>query len=99
MNAQTLSLSREIDDHMRKSGIRNSGWYVGVTADVPKRLFVDHQVARVNAWWIYRRCSNAAEARALEAAYHQVGCRGAGGGGDDDSVYVYAYVITSATVE
>ena len=99
MHAQTLSLSSEIDEYMLKSGVRNGGWYVGITADTQERLFGHHRVSRENDWWIFCRCLNASEARTLEAAYHKVGCKGAGGGGDGNSVYIYAYVITRTTVE
>jgi hypothetical protein len=99
MQTQTLSLSSEIDAWMLKSGVLNGGWYVGITSDIEERVFGHHQVPRANHWWIYRRCLNATEARTLEAAYHRVGCKGAGGGGDDDCIYIYAYVITRATVE
>jgi len=99
MQTQTLSLSSEIDAWMVKSGIPNNSWYVGITADIEERLFGYHQVPRKNHWFIYRRCVNATEARALEAAYHQAGCKGSGGGGGNDAVYIYAYVITATTVE
>jgi hypothetical protein len=99
MQVQTLSLSGEIDAWMTKSGVRNSGWYVGITADIQGRLFDYHQVSRRNDTWIYRCCPNAAEARSLESAYHRAGCKGAGGGGDGACVYIYAYVITLNTVE
>jgi hypothetical protein len=99
MQTQTLSLSSEIDAWMLKSGILNSGWYVGITSDIEGRLFGYHQVPRQNHWFIYRRCVSAAEARTLEAAYHRAGCKGAGGGGDNTAVYIYAYAITPNTVE
>jgi hypothetical protein len=99
MQTQTISLSSEIDAYILKSAIPYRSWYVGITADIPERLFGYHQVSRENAWWIYRRCPNATEARALEAAYHKAGCKGAGGGGDWDSIYIYAYVITPSTLE
>ena len=98
MQTQTISLGGEIDAYIQQSGIRNNGWYVGITSDVEERLFGDHHVSR-EGWWIHGRCSSATEARALEAAYHNAGCKGAGGGGDRDSLYIYAYVITSSTVE
>jgi hypothetical protein len=98
MQTQTLSLSGEIDAYMLKSGVRNGGWYVGITSDVEERLFGDHHVRR-DGLWVHGRCANAAEARALETAYHNAGCKGARGGGDNTSVYIYAYVITSTTVE
>lgn len=99
MLTQTFSLSAEIDAHMARSRIRKDRWYVGVTSDIEERLFGYHRVPREGHWRIHRRCANASEARALEAAYHRAGCQGAGGGGDKNSVYVYAYVITTTTVE
>jgi hypothetical protein len=99
MLAQTLSLSSEIDAYMVQSGVRNPGWYVGITSDVQERLFGHHRVDRTKNWWIYRRCANASEARDLEAAYHRAGCKGSGGGGDAGCVHIYAYVITPTTVE
>ncbi len=100
MQAQASSLIiGEIDAHMQKSGIANSGWYVGITSDVEERLFGYHRVPRHNHWYIYRRAIDGAEARDVEAAYHRAGCKGAGGGGDRGAVYVYAYAITLVTVE
>ena len=93
------SIIAEIDAHMQKSGIPNSSWYVGVTSNIEERLFGFHQVPRKDHWYIYRRAINGDEARAIEAAYHRAGCKGSGGGGDYTAVFVYAYVITSQTVE
>ena len=92
-------VSSEIDAHMRRSAIPNSGWYVGVTSDVEERLFGFHKVPRQNHWFIYRRCMNATAARALETAYHKAGCKGSTGGGNDDCAFIYAYAITPQTVE
>jgi hypothetical protein len=89
----------EIDAHMQKSGIVNSGWYVGITSDVEDRLFGYHQVPKQNHWFIYCRAINSDEARAIETAYHRAGCKGDSGGGDRTATYVYAYVITQITVE
>jgi len=88
---------KEIDSHMKKSGITNPHWYVGITSDVEERLFGYHQVPPTNHWFIYRRVINSDEARAIENAYHSAGCKGSGGGGDQNTVYVYVYVITSIT--
>lgn len=89
----------EIDSRMRFSGIPNSEWYVGVTSDIEERLFGFHRVPRQDHWFIYRRCANAETARALEAAYHWAGCKGSTGGGKSDCVFLYAYVISPATVQ
>jgi hypothetical protein len=84
---------------MQQSGVPNNRWYVGITSDIEGRLFGYHNVTRPHGLWVHGRCASASEARALEAAYHQAGCQGAGGGGDTHSVHIYAYVITQTTVE
>ena len=99
MNQATLSLCSEIDAYMNKSGVPKNRWYVGITSDIEERLFGYHSLTRPYGWWIYRECLNAAEARALEAAYHRAGCQGSGGGGNRTCVYIYAYVISPTTVE
>jgi hypothetical protein len=100
MQAQnSTNIIAEIDAHMQKSGMANSSWYVGITSDVESRLFGFHQVPRKGHWFIYRRAINADEARGIEDAYHRAGCKGSGGGGDQTAVYVYAYVITSNTMQ
>lgn len=100
MQSQVSStIIAEIDAHMRKSGIVNAGWYVGITSDIEERLFGYHQVPKQNHWLIYRRAVSCDEARTIETEYHRAGCKGAGGGGGRTATYVYAYVITSSTVE
>jgi hypothetical protein len=89
----------EIDAHMKLSGFPNSSWNVGITCDIEERLFGYHRVPRKDHWFIYRRATDSEEARAIEAAYHRVGCKGGSGGGDHTATYVYAYVINSNTVE
>ena len=77
MQAQDSStILAEINAHIQKSGISNSGWYAGITSDVDQRLFGDHRVPRQNHWFIYRRAINSDQARAVEAAYHKVGIQG-----------------------
>ncbi len=84
---------------MSKSLLKNSVWYVGITADIEQRLFGYHKVPRKNHWFIYRKALTHHSARNIESKYHEAGCRGSHGGGDDTSVYVYAYVISPQTVE
>jgi hypothetical protein len=93
------SIIAEINAHMQQSGISNPRWYVGITSDIDERLFGFHQVPRKDHWFIYRRALTGADARAIEAAYHRAGCKGAAGGGDESADHVYAYVITLQTVE
>ena len=92
------SIIQEIDAHMHKSGYTNSQ-YVGITSDIEQRLLGYHQVPRQNHWYIWKRAFSDGDARDIEAAYHCAGWQGAGGGGDAGAVFIYAYVITSGTVE
>jgi hypothetical protein len=95
----TLSLSSEINAYMSKSGVPNHRWYVGITSDIKGRLFGYHNVTYPGGWLIYRQCASASEARDLEAAYHNAGCKGSTGGGGRDCCFIYAYLITPTTVE
>lgn len=97
---QTVQLIiNDINAHMKKSGIPNAKWYVGITSDINERLFGYHNVPRQNHWYIHRRADNATDARYIETAYHNAGCKGSGGGGNKTAVFVYSYVITQQTVE
>ena len=89
----------EINAHMKASGVPNKGWNVGITADIEERLFGYHRVSKTNDRWISRKARNSKEARTVEAAYLNAGCKGGSGGGDHTARYVYAYVITKDTVE
>lgn len=76
-----------------------SDYYVGITNDVERRLFTEHNVSKENAWWIYREAVDKATAQAVEEYYLGKGMKGDTGGGTDDSVYVYCYEVTSSTNE
>jgi hypothetical protein len=100
MQAQAAqSIISDINAHMRKSGIINANWYVGITCDIDERLFGFHNVPRNGHWFIYRQAFDDTDARNVESAYHRAGCKGSGGGGDETAVFVYAYVISQHTVE
>jgi hypothetical protein len=88
-----------INNKMNASGVRFAGWYVGIAADPEDRMFNEHNVSRTGGTWIICRAFNDAQARKIEKAYHDAGCKGAGGGGDEKTVFIYAYVITLSTVE
>ena len=99
MQTQVSTITAEIDAYIRSSGVGYARWYVGVTSDIEKRMFGDHNVSKENGWWVYRTAPDSKTAREIEAAFHDAGCKGAGGGGDRAAVVVYAYLITSTTVE
>jgi hypothetical protein len=64
----------QIDAHMKRSGIPNSSWYVGIASAPEDRLFIDHKVDRDKGTWIYRQAASDTAARSVEDAYHAAGC-------------------------
>jgi hypothetical protein len=89
----------EILEYIKRGGGAASDWYVGIAAGARDRLFNDHKVSEQQGSWIYRGCDSTDAARAVEEHFLNLGCRGGPGGGDDDTTFVYAYRITSYTVE
>ncbi len=83
---------KEIADHFK--GVAYSKCYVGITADVQKRLFDDHNVPRKGkdgGYWIHRSASSNAVAREIEKHFLEKGMGGGGGGGGTQATTVYAY--------
>ena len=90
----------EINDRLSKSGRRYySDFYIGITNDVERRLFNEHNVSKDNAWWIYRTATDSGTAREVEDYFLEKGMRGNKGGGDNTSNIVYCYAVGSTTIE
>lgn len=89
----------KIDDHIQSRGGPYSAWYVGITDDADRRLFMEHRVNNVRGRWIYHKASTVEIARKIEEHFLGFGCQGGTGGGSQNSQIVYAYRITSETVE
>lgn len=90
----------DIDQHLTKSNKQYySNFYIGITNDVNRRLFGEHNVSRDNAWWIYREADDKETAQNVEEYYLQKGMQGDTGGGISQSRYVYCYEITNRTVQ
>lgn len=83
--------------HIAKEGSQYKYWYVGITNDVERRLFIEHNIDKNNGWWIYRTANNSNIARNVEQYFINAGCDGGSGGGDTTSKLVYAYKKTSNT--
>ena len=90
---------KDVENHMGQFGRHYLDWYIGIASDPEKRLFNDHNVKKNGDAWIYRSLSNDAEARRVEQHFISRGCKGGPGGGGVGTKYVYAYRITSSTVE
>lgn len=76
-----------------------TNFYIGITNDIERRLFGEHNVSREQNWWIYREAINDEHSRAVEQHFLELGMRGGGGGGDETSIFVYCYKITNSTNE
>ncbi len=93
-------IKQEFEQHLSKCGIKN--WdevYVGISKDPRTRLFNGHCVDEEKDIWIFRKASSSTAARELEQELLGLGASGGPGGGDEDSVYVYAYKMTSKTID
>lgn len=90
----------DIEAHLAKSTARYfSDFYIGITNDINRRLFSEHNVARNGHWYIYREALNDKYARSVENHYIQKGMKGGDGGGNHISTFVYCYEISSSTNE
>ena len=90
----------DFDAHLQKSAKKYwNDYYVGITNDINRRLFTEHNVDKNNDWWIFREANDKSTAQAVEEYYLAKGMQGDTGGGTDDSVYVYCYEISSSTKE
>ena len=73
-------------------GIDNySGWYVGITNDIDRRLFGEHEVIKKQDRWIWCPADSKDVAQEVEACFLDAGMDGDTGGGNDDTTFVYAY--------
>lgn len=89
-----------IDNHLQKSGKRYySEFYIGITNNIQRRLFDEHNVQREGMWWIYETAISIDDARSVEKHYLDLGMRGGDGGGDETSTIVYCYTVTPTTIE
>lgn len=94
-----MSISDEIDNHIRSCGGGYPAWYCGIATNPRQRLFTDHNVDEKNGAWIHRDAGTDTMARKIEDYFLAKGCKGDDGGGDSSTRHVYAYKITSSTRE
>lgn len=89
-----------IDNHLQKSGKRYySEFYIGITNDVERRLFNEHNVNRKTMWWIYCTANSKTIAQEVEEYFINKGMQGNTGGGSDDSRIVYCYAVGPTTYD
>ena len=89
-----------IDTAISKTGARYyNQFYVGITTNIGRRLFTEHNVDEKKDWWIWYKATTKQIAQDVEEHYLNKGMQGDTGGGTDDSTYVYCYFITNSTEE
>ncbi len=76
-----------------------SNYYVGITNDINRRLFDEHNVSEQKDYWIYRTADSKSIAQKVEEYFLNLGMQGDTGGGTDNTCIVYCYRITSSTIE
>lgn len=100
MTIATDHITTDIENHIRKCGGQFSHWYVGIATDAQTRLFSDHQVRKQGDAWIFREAGTHQKARQIEEYFvKRLGTRGGTGGGSTTTREVYAYRITSHTIQ
>ena len=93
-------IKQKFVQHLSQRGVKN--WdevYVGISKDPQTRLFSGHCVDEEKDIWIFCKASSSTAAREFEQELLDLGASGGPGGGDDKSVYVYAYKMTSKTID
>ena len=90
-----------IYEHLKKDvdGNNYGKFYIGITNDIDRRLFSEHNVPRNGHWRIHREAIDKEHAQAVEEHFLAKGMKGDTGGGTDDSVWVYCYKISLNTIE
>lgn len=100
MRKTTNEIVAEIKEHLQHSSKKlYSDFYIGITNDVERRLFTEHNVNRTEDWWIYCTAVSKTAAQDTEEFFLSKGMKGDTGGGTDNSVYVYCYEISAHTKE
>lgn len=94
------SIIKAFKEHFRNSSKQHySDFYVGITDNVTRRLFGEHNVDKDRGWWIWQPADSKSIAQEVENYFLDKGMKGAPGGGNDGTVFVYCYEVTQSTVE
>ena len=94
---KAIEITRAIESRINPANIQS--YYIGITNDVERRLFEEHNVDKNNNWWLSAPADDKETAQFVEEYFLKRGMQGDTGGGTDDTVYVYCYEITPYTIE
>ncbi|NPV02224.1 MAG: hypothetical protein HPY53_12685 [Brevinematales bacterium] len=87
-----------IETFIRKNGGDFGSWYVGITDDADKRLFVEHHVNEDSNNWTYYTADSHDEALEIEDYFMSMKrTDGEHGDGEDGADMVYAYKKSVST--
>jgi hypothetical protein len=70
---------------------RFHNWYVGITEDIERELFVKHKIPKRKYSYIIRKATSPWSARFLESHFLNLGCKGCKSEQEKDGVYIYAF--------
>ncbi|MDE5906199.1 MAG: hypothetical protein K2G66_00995 [Alistipes sp.] len=94
------TIINEIQQHLAKSGKRYySDFYIGITNDVERRMFKEHNVSKDKAWWIYRTAQSSDIAKKVETHFLEQGMRGDNKSENSTSNIVYCDAVSPTTTE
>lgn len=99
--AQTIEEMIAFFEENLRNSRRNyySEFYIGITNDVERRLFQEHNVNKETMWWAYTTANTKEDAEYIERYYLGKGMKGNTGGGTPDSKVVYCYAVGPTTVD
>ena len=87
-----------ISDFEKYVGTDNySDWYVGITNDINRRLYDEHQVDKKQDKWIHSPADSKDIAQEVEEYFLDKGMDGDTGGGYKNTTHVYAFKKNSHT--
>jgi hypothetical protein len=83
---------------IKKSKVPAKNWYVGITNDPYRRVFIEHNVPLDYQFHKAVDVPSVADARDVEAFFIQkIKTDGGQGGGESDAHFVYAFLKTETT--
>ncbi|HVN95367.1 MAG TPA: hypothetical protein VMT62_02970 [Syntrophorhabdaceae bacterium] len=95
MGNSSQEIISKFTSYADRQGSGYANWYVGVTVDWRRRLFVEHHVFEKDEWWISREAISNKSARQVRDALHAIGFTSEPGGEQGSSRFVYAYLKLS----
>lgn len=90
-------ISIEITDYIKLKGGKPSAWYIGITEDIERRLFQEHNVDKDIGPFQVNGADSSESARRIEKHFLDQGFKGGSGGGDQNALNVYVYKMTLHT--